>query len=61
MSSRFLITYQGATDVRKEIFAWQMVTTTSAVVEWSSVMAGSGGQCVMMAGAITRLKSRADS
>ena len=50
-----------ATDVRKEMFAWQMATTTTAAVEWSSVMAESGGRCVMMAGPVTRLESCADS
>ena len=47
-------------DVKREIFAWQMATATAAV-EWNSVMAGSGGRCVMMAGVVTRLKSCADS
>ena len=49
------------TDVRRDIFAWQMATTTTAAVEWSSVMAESGGRCVMMAGAVTRLESCAGS
>ena len=35
--------------VRMEIFVWWMGLTT-AVVEWSSVMKESGGQCVMMVG-----------
>ena len=47
-------------DVRKEIFAWQMATATAAV-EWSSVMAGSGGQCVIIALAVMTLGSCADS
>ena len=49
-----------AMGARKETLDWRMVTKTSAV-EWSSVMVESGGRCVMMAGAVTRLESCAES
>ena len=51
---------------RKEMFAWQVATTTAAaveasMVEWSSVMVESGGQCVIMAGTVTTLELCADN
>ena len=57
---------QGAMAVRKEMFAWQVATTTAAaveasMVEWSSVMAETGGRCVIMAGTVTTLESCADN